>query len=107
MNDPTRQRSAALFSSLGNPIRIRIVELLGDDELSVNQISNALELPQSNTSQHLSALHRSGVLDVSPRGTSRMYRVRGPRIRRILCLIEQFCEVQGLMGKPVGEGPGL
>ena len=80
-----------------------MVELLLEQELSVGEIALALDLAQSSASQHLAALLRSGVLDVTPRGTSRLYRVRGPRIAKILELIREFCEVQGLKGEPRDE----
>ena len=100
MEESTRVRSAALFASLGHPTRIAIVELLADQKLSVNEISEALGLGQSSTSQHLAALLRSGVLAVTPQATKRLYRTRGPRIGRVLALISEFCEVQGLKGDP-------
>lgn len=80
-----------------------MVELLLEGEMSVGDIASALDLAQSSASQHLAALLRAGVLDVTPRGTSRMYHLRGPRIARILELIREFCEVQGLRGEPVDD----
>ena len=100
MDGDTRLRSAALFSSMGHPTRLRIVELLINEELSVGDICARLELGQSSASQHLAALFRSGVLSVTPRGTSRLYKVRGIRIANILKLIEEFCDIQGLKGEP-------
>lgn len=69
--------------------------------MTVGEIPLALDLAQSSASQHLATILRSGVLDVTPRGTSRHYRVRGPRIAKILVLIKDFCEVQGLKGEPL------
>lgn len=80
-----------------------MVELLIKEEMSVGDVASALDLAQSSASQHLAALLRSGVLDVTPRGTSRLYRVRGPRIAKILELIKEFCDVQGLKGEPLDE----
>src|SRR5690242_1310969 len=109
MNTATRERASQLFAALSNPSRLRIVELLCRDEitrgvegagggvantgLSVNEISATLSLGQSATSQHLATLTRAGILVVEPKGTSRIYRLRGPRIHRILALIEEFCQV--------------
>ena len=103
MDEQIRTRSAVLFAALGHPTRITIVELLIKKEMSVGEISTALDLAQSSASQHLAALLRAGVLVVTPRGTSRLYRVRGPRIGKILELIREFCEVQGLKGEPIDE----
>lgn len=80
-----------------------MVEILIKQEMSVGEISVALDLAQSSASQHLAALLRAGVLDVTPIKTSRLYRVRGPRIAKIIELIKEFCDVQGLKGEPLDE----
>lgn len=93
-----RQRAGEIFGALSHPTRLRMVELLLNDEKTVNDIAATLGLLQSGTSQHLAVLTRAGVLSVEQRGASRCYRVRGPRVGRILSLIEEFCGVHGLEG---------
>jgi DNA-binding transcriptional ArsR family regulator len=100
MNELTRERASQLFSALSNPSRLRITELLCHAEMSVNEISSTLSLGQSATSQNLGVLTRVGVLVVEQKGPNRIYRVRGPRIERILGLIEEFCQVHELYGVP-------
>jgi DNA-binding transcriptional ArsR family regulator len=99
-----RARAGQLFGALSHPTRIRIVELLLPGPRSVNEIAGALGAGQSGTSQHLSILARSGVVVAEHRGATRLYRVRGPRIERILALIEEFCRVHDL-GAQVEEEP--
>ena len=101
MNDLIRQRACILFSSLSNPVRMRIVELLTTCELSVSEICEKLALKQSATSQNLADLTRAGVLTVTQHGNQRMFTARGPRIGAILNLIEQFCELHNLYGDSV------
>ena len=99
MQPSVRERAGLLFASLSNPTRLRIVELLCTKEgKTVNEIATELHLSQSGTSQHLANLTRAGVLAMEARGTSHLYKVRGPRIPHILDLIEQFCEVHALYG---------
>jgi ArsR family transcriptional regulator len=98
MNNPTRERASQLFAALGNPTRLRIVELLLAGERTVNDVAASLNLQQSSASQHLAVLTRAGVLQVAPRGTARIYSVRGPRIASIVALIEEFCHVHQLYG---------
>ncbi len=100
MNTPTRARASRLFAALAHPARLRIVELLFAGEKTVNEVAQSVQLSQSGTSQHLAILTRAGVLAVEPHGTARVYRVRGPRIARILALIEEFCQVHELYGVP-------
>jgi DNA-binding transcriptional ArsR family regulator len=100
MQPAVRERAGLLFSALSNPTRLRIVELLCVEEKTVNEVAAELHLSQSGTSQHLANLTRAGVLSMEARGTSHLYKVRGPRIPRILELIEQFCEIHALYGAP-------
>src|SRR5689334_21818932 len=98
MNDVTLERASQLFAALAHPARLRIVELLCGGERTVNQVAAELNLTQSGASQHLAVLARAGVLTVVPHGTARIYSIRGPRIARILALIEEFCAVHQLLG---------
>lgn len=98
MQPPVRERASQLFAALSHPTRLRIVELLATGEKTVNEIFAELALSQSGTSQHLAVLTRAGVLTVTPQGTTRVYRLRGPRISRILALIEEFCQAHDLYG---------
>jgi ArsR family transcriptional regulator len=100
MDLPTTERASVLFGALAHPIRIQIVKTLAEKEQSVGEIANLLQIGQSNASQHLAILHRTGVLGVTQVGTTRIYRVKGPRIVRILQLIEEFCSIHGLQGMP-------
>lgn len=98
------QRMTELFGALAHPTRIRITELLLDGEQTVGEIASALSLHQSGTSQHLAVLARAGVLEVDQRGAARFYRVRGPRVGRILDLMEEFCAIHNLSGYGAVDG---
>jgi DNA-binding transcriptional ArsR family regulator len=98
MDTPVRLRATRLFGALANETRLRIIELLQEKELTVGEIAKALGILQSGASQHLAILTRSGVLAVERNGTSRIYRLRGPRIPRVLETIEDFCQVHNLYG---------
>src|SRR5579875_455683 len=86
----TADFAVALFSSLANATRLRIVELLADGELTVNEVAQELGISQPNASQHLAILQRNCVVKVTPKGTQRYYAIRGPRIAHILTLVDEF-----------------
>ncbi len=98
MSQPTRERACRLFLALSNPTRVRIVELLFAGAKTVGEVADGIGIGQSGASQHLALLARAGVVTCSARGTSRIYRIRGPRIEKIVGLIQEFCEVHGLYG---------
>ena len=68
--------AAALFAVLATPIRLRVLSALCVREKSVNELLLAIDTTQSNLSQHLAVLHRSGVLARRKEGTQVMYRVQ-------------------------------
>ena len=104
MDNQTVDFAVALFSSLANGTRLRIVELLTDGELTVNEVAHKLGISQPNASQHLAILQRNCVVKVTPKGTQRYYSIRGPRIARILVLVNEFREIhaEGIRLERVG-----
>jgi len=53
---------AARFKALGEPMRIRILDLLRDGERTVSELADDLGTTQQNVSKHLAVLQRSGVV---------------------------------------------
>ncbi len=90
MDAVTLSFAVALFAALAHPTRLRIMELLTEGEKTVGEVAQALELLQPNASQHLAALQRAGVVKVTRAGAARCYSLRGPRIPRILALVDEF-----------------
>jgi DNA-binding transcriptional ArsR family regulator len=84
---------ARMFAGLAHPARLQILERLAGGPASVNEIAQAAGLKQSMTSQHLSVLLAAGVVVYERDGNSRIYHLRGPRIARILELVEEFYEL--------------
>gem|GEM_PF-118838 len=72
-----------LFQTLADPTRRRIVELLGDDEQSVNDLVALVGIHQSGVSRHLRILHEAGFVGVRPQGTRRIYSLRPEPFRAL------------------------
>jgi DNA-binding transcriptional ArsR family regulator len=104
--EPTGTRAAALFAALAHPVRLRIVEELCKRPRSVGEVAAEMKIGLSGASQHLSLLARAGILMAESHGTSRVYKVRGPRISKILDLILEFCHVHQLYGGAPEDGEG-
>jgi DNA-binding transcriptional ArsR family regulator len=71
----------AFFSSLGDITRLKILKLIGDEELCSCEVMAALELTQPTTSHHLGILERAGVLTSRRNGKWVFYRISSPKIR--------------------------
>jgi DNA-binding transcriptional ArsR family regulator len=61
---------------LGEPLRIRLVELLDrEGELSVGELAGELQVSSHNASQQLAVLRRAGVVSRRQRGREGIYRL--------------------------------
>lgn len=59
--------------ALGDPNRLRVIDLLAGGELYAQEIVGRLGIAQSAVSRHLSLLERAGLVKVRPRGGMKYY----------------------------------
>ena len=64
-----------IFKALSEESRLRILSLLLQGELCVCEIEESLNLTQSNTSRHLSALKKCGILESNKRAQWTYYKI--------------------------------
>ena len=64
-----------LFKALADKTRLRILALLGNNEVCVCHIHDTLGLPQPTVSRHLAYLRRAGLVDVRRDGVWMHYQV--------------------------------
>lgn len=67
---------APVFEVLADPTRRRILDLLVDGPLSVNELVERVGLSQPGTSRHLRVLREAGFVDVRPLAQKRLYALR-------------------------------
>ncbi len=68
---------ATIMRTVGDPIRLEIVRLLGDGDPRVcNDISRALDLPASTSSYHMRLLREAGLTRSRAQGTQRLISLR-------------------------------
>jgi len=79
-SDRLRQMKADLLKALGQPTRLKILELLVQGERCVCEIFPAIDEEQSNISKHLS----QGIVIADRRGMRVFYRLADPRIVKLL-----------------------
>jgi ArsR family transcriptional regulator len=67
-----------LFRALVDPTRLRLLNLMGDDEICVCYLVETLNLSQPKISRHLAYLRRAGVVVTRREGKWMHYRVVTP-----------------------------
>jgi len=75
--------NAAVFQTLADPMRLRIVEVLIGGERAVNDIVERLEIHQSGVSRHLRILQDAGFVQMRPEGPRRLYSLRPEPFKEI------------------------
>jgi DNA-binding transcriptional ArsR family regulator len=83
-----------ICSALGDPTRILILYLLSERGMYVNEISEALKLPQSSASRHLRVLRERNLVATERQGTAVLYTLEDTRIIQALDLMRAILSQQ-------------
>lgn len=75
MKSSRTQQTAERLGSLSEPVRLRVLTILADEELSVGEVAKVLQLPQSTVSRHLKLLAEAGWVGKRSVGTATLYRM--------------------------------
>jgi DNA-binding transcriptional ArsR family regulator len=69
---------AGFFKALGHPIRMALVELLGDGPMNVCELHGVVGTNLSNVSRHLGILRGAGIVTGGRYGVEIRYRLQTP-----------------------------
>ena len=84
--------ASAAMQAMAHPLRLKILCLVNNQELSVLEIVDAVGTTQSNISQHLGVLRDHGILATRKEANKVFYSIPDPRIlKRIALTREIFC----------------
>ncbi len=86
-------RAAPIIRVAAHPIRLRILDLLREDEMKVGDIAKAAGCPQAVASQHLSILKQHRILASERKGQCVFYRLVRPELLSLLECIGQHCRL--------------
>ncbi len=81
------QQVAEYFSILSEPMRLKLLNLLRDEEKCVQELVEATSTSQANVSKHLKVMLQAGILSRRTEGTSAYYRVEDPLIFELCNLV--------------------
>lgn len=85
-------RASRSLKAMSHPLRLKILCTLGDQEVSVQDIVDAVGTSQSNISQHLAILRDKGILSSRKDANKVYYRVGDTRTLRLIGMMQEvFC----------------
>jgi ArsR family transcriptional regulator, virulence genes transcriptional regulator len=88
------QMHAALCQALADPKRLLILDALRDGESSVNELVEALGIPQPNVSQHLAVLRERNLVHTRRDGQRVLYSVAYPQVIQAMDLLREVMAAQ-------------
>jgi DNA-binding transcriptional ArsR family regulator len=87
-------QAARCLKVLAHPTRLMIIHLLGQGELSVQELEKAVGISQSSMSQHLNLLKDKEILQSRRVAQQVFYRLRDPRLLQLTAITrELFCRM--------------
>ncbi|MDO8464459.1 MAG: metalloregulator ArsR/SmtB family transcription factor [Gallionella sp.] len=86
------QQAAQAIKAIAHPLRLKILCVLGDQEISVQDIVEQVGTSQSNISQHLAILREKGVLATRKDANRVFYRIDDLRTIKLIGMMRDvFC----------------
>lgn len=87
MSDKMLELVARRFRTMGEPYRLRLLQVLEDGEKSVGELVETLEGNQPNVSKHLHILFDAGLVTRRRIGTTVLYSIADPMVFRLCELV--------------------
>lgn len=85
-----QQFKAEFFKALAHPLRIRILEILAEENKSVNEIQNLAGSEGSAVSQQLQVLRAKNIVSGTKEGNKVIYTLKDPMIIELLAVARQI-----------------
>jgi ArsR family transcriptional regulator len=93
VQDDDIERACRSLKALSHPIRLKILCILGYEEVSVQDIVERIGTSQSNISQHLAILRDKGILTTRKDANRVLYHIGDKRMLNLFSMMrELFCK---------------
>jgi ArsR family transcriptional regulator len=86
---PVVMNTASRFRALGDPTRLRILELVAHGEQCVCELASVIDIPQPLLSHHLKILRQAGFITVRKDGRWNYYAMNRERLEACVCSLEE------------------
>ena len=88
MEIPQLEMAAECLRILAHPHRLRMIQMLLNDDYTVGELAEACEIPSHMASEHLRLMKRCGLLDAQRDGRKTYYQIAEPHLASIMACIE-------------------
>jgi DNA-binding transcriptional ArsR family regulator len=93
MEEGDIDKVAALLKTMSHPIRLKILCLLQEKEMTVGEIREQVKTTNANVSQHLSLLRGQGILSTRKDANFIFNRIEDARVVELISSMRQlFCQ---------------
>jgi ArsR family transcriptional regulator len=86
------EQAQQLLRALADPVRMRVIQSLGEGERCVCDLTRELELAQSKLSFHLKVLRDAGLISARQQGRWMYYRLQPTPLLRLRDWLDQLSE---------------
>ena len=90
MNSSTENFGSNVLKAMGNEKRLRILNVLRRQEMSVGELEKVMDLSQSALSQHLAILRREGIVKTRRKAQTIFYSIKSELVMRVLDVVSDF-----------------
>lgn len=92
MDDQDVKNVAALLKTMAHPIRMKILCLLQDQEMTVGSLRDEVETTNANVSQHLTILRSKGIITFRKEANFIYNKISDERILKLIMTMKGlFC----------------
>lgn len=94
MKEENIERASKALKAMGHPLRLKILCIIGDEELPVMDIVSKVGTTQSNISQHIDILREKDIIVSRREGSKILCKVKDLQILSLLKSMQEiFCNV--------------
>jgi ArsR family transcriptional regulator len=87
LSDAQIEEASRLFFMLAEPVRLKLLRSLMEEDLTVSELVEATGCKQANVSKHLSLLLSSALVERTKEGTSARYSITDPFLKQICSIV--------------------
>lgn len=94
MKEENIHKASKALKAMGHPLRLKILCVIGGQELPVMDIVKQVGTTQSNISQHIDILREKEIITSRREGSKILCKIRDPKILNLMDAMQQtFCPI--------------